>query len=59
MILILLPYYKAQEECPKVTPVRNIADSQCMVMPCSEEDINNNICIIENSQMKIQWINKY
>ena len=25
-------------------------------MPCSEEDID--VCIIENSQMKIQWINK-
>ena len=50
----LLSFYKA-EDCPKETPIKY--NGICDIKRCSREELENEICIISNEKVKIQWIN--
>ena len=51
----LLPFYKA-EDCPKESPIKY--NGICDIRKCSQDELENENCIISNEKVKIQWINK-
>ena len=60
IIFFKLSYYNTQEieECPKEKPNRrNNENEQCELISCSDENIENGVCTIENEIVKIQWLN--
>ena len=59
IIFFISSYYNSQEtrECPKERPIKNNGNGQCELIPCSEENIENGDCFIENEKVKIQWLN--
>ena len=42
--------------CPKENPI--LYNSECVIRECSKEDLENNVCVISNELVKIQWINE-
>ena len=45
------------QECPKNEPIYT-SDDRCQNIYCNENDFQNGDCIINNSIIKIQWLNK-
>jgi hypothetical protein len=47
----------ASDYCPKSKPIIYNNNTECEIRKCTEEELNDNICIISNEKAKIQWLN--
>ena len=56
-LLIYFISFCLSEDCDKLNPIR-YNNSECQMILCSKEELENKICIISNEIVKIQWINK-
>ena len=54
LLLNLLLFFKA-DECQKETPIKY--ENNCEIRFCSQEELENEICIISNEKVKKQWFN--
>ena len=48
--------YLQDEECPRDKPI--LKSNECQVVYCTQEEFEKNICVISNSFIKTQWLNK-
>ena len=55
-LFLLISFSQQTDECPKDNPIKY--QNICQLKYCSESDYNNNYCIISNSIIKTQWLNK-
>ena len=58
LILLNILDYSLQEvnSCPKDSPIKY--NNNCVTRFCNKSECNNNICSINNEQIKIQWLNE-
>ena len=59
-VIFLLIYFISfclSEDCDKLNPIR-YNNSECKMILCSKEELENKLCIISNEIVKIQWINE-
>ena len=56
ILIFFISYYNSQD-CPKERPIRNNDNGQCELIPCSEENTENDNCFIDNEKVKNQWLN--
>ena len=56
IILIITISFCFSQDCPKSNPI--LTNGECTITSCSEEEFNNQTCIISNDITKIQWLNK-
>ena len=47
---------KSSNECPNDTPF--LSNNICQSNPCTQNDLNSQICSINNTIIKTQWLNK-
>ena len=52
---ILLFFQPIRNECDKKKPI--LKNGECIMDYCSEDDFKNNICSINNTIVKTQWLN--
>ena len=57
LILLNILDYSSQEvnSCPKDSPIKY--NNNCVTRFCNKSEYDNNICSINNEQIKIQWLN--
>ena len=55
-LLFLIPKINNQE-CPENTPIQT--SGSCQSIYCNEDEFQNGDCIINNSIIKTQWLNKF
>ena len=56
IFLILKVHNEEYEECNKETPIYK--NNECVDIFCTENEFQNGVCIINNSIIKSQWLNK-
>ena len=56
LILVIFINTIRNDDCSQDEPI--LYDGQCVNRYCSKEEFENETCIINNSKLKIQWLNK-
>ena len=51
----ILKIFKSSNECPNNTPF--LSNNICQSNPCAQNDLNSQICSINNTIIKAQWLN--
>ena len=57
LILLIYKINNQEEECEKETPI--FKEGICQSIYCDENEFQNGDCIIKNSIIKTQWLNKF
>ena len=58
LYLFIFLILEINNQCNKETPIRKKSDNNCYNIYCTEIEFQNGDCIIDNSIIKTQWLNK-